>query len=276
MNAKDSNEMVHEAYINFNSLAKEYDYTRAISDESLQQVFRLFMEVNNSSKITNLLEIGCGTGRISKIFATNNFKVTGVDISEQMIQIALQKAKKEHWDFTGLVADARNLPFKDNEYDISYVVHVLELIKDWKKVIEEAVRCSKSKRFVIIDVERVLFKTDMMSQYWTFLHNSRRMSDEYKYNRLGAKNFKEIIEFMYQKGFTYDIKGFETTVQISKKDLFEIIKKKSFLVQQNIPDSLHEEAIEFLKEKNNLFSNNDSKIEIVEKGTILTFMKKKS
>ncbi len=267
--------MVHKEYINFDSLAKEYDFTRAISEESLKKVFQTFMAVNNSDgTISNLLEIGCGTGRISKIFAINNFKVTGVDISENMIQIAIQKAKNEHWQFTGVVADARSLPFKDNEFDLVFVVHVLELVKDWKKVIKEAVRCSKTKRFVVIDVERVLFKTDMMSQYWTFLHSSSRMSNEYTYKRLGAKNFQEIIEFMEQEGFNWTKREFETLVSIYSKDLLEIIKKKSFLVQQNIPDKLHDEAIEYLKEKNNLLSTSDHQIQIVEKGTIVNFIKK--
>ena len=265
---------MNEEYINFDSFSKDYDFTRAISDESLQLVFNSFQEVNNSDrKFKNVLEIGCGTGRITKIFAMNDFKVTGVDISKSMIDLALEKSLKEHWDFTAVVADARNLPFKDNQFDIALAVHVLTLIKDWKKVIAEALRCSKTKRFVSIDVERVIFPIEIMSQYWTYLHNLEEFSPDYEYKKLGAQSSKEIIEFMSSEGFECIRKDFESKTFIKCDDLIKIIKSKSFLAQMNIPQDLHEKAFEFLKEHQYFLPKSDT-IEISEKGKLLNFFKR--
>lgn len=266
---------MNEEYINFDAITEDYDYTRAISDKSLRLLYDTFIEVNgNDLNRKKLLEIGCGTGRISKIFASTNYNVTGIDISEKMVELARQKAKDQHWSFTGVVGDARNLPFKENEFDMVYAVHVLELIKDWKKVIKEGLRCSLSKRFVTIDVERVLFKTDLMSQYWTFVNNSDKMIESHHYKRLGAQNTKEIITFMDQEGYNCTTKEFEVKTNILNSKLLDIIQKKSFLVQQKVPEGVHKQAIEFLRQEIISEKRQDEEVELFEKGTILNFFKR--
>ena len=43
------------------------------------------------SKTDNILEIGCGTGRILKHILENGFKITGIDISNEMLEKAREK-----------------------------------------------------------------------------------------------------------------------------------------------------------------------------------------
>jgi ubiquinone/menaquinone biosynthesis C-methylase UbiE len=81
----------------WDSLADTYDerfnhryinqYMRKISQECLVKYF------NNSS---HLLEIGCGTGDEAIFFAKKNKKITAIDISPKMIEIAKSKALKEN------------------------------------------------------------------------------------------------------------------------------------------------------------------------------------
>ena len=59
--------MKNEEYINFDPFSKEYDFTRAISNESLQLVFNSFLEVSNlADKHKNVLDIGCGLEGLQK------------------------------------------------------------------------------------------------------------------------------------------------------------------------------------------------------------------
>ena len=64
-----------------------------------------------------LLEIGCGTGRITEALAEDGFRVTATDLSEDMI--ALARSKLAPWSANVLlqVADAFELPFPDNSFD---------------------------------------------------------------------------------------------------------------------------------------------------------------
>ncbi len=81
----------------WDSLADAYDerfnhpyinqYMRKISQECLIKYF---------NKSSHLLEIGCGTGDEAIFFARKNKKVTAIDISPKMIEIAKSKAMKEN------------------------------------------------------------------------------------------------------------------------------------------------------------------------------------
>ena len=62
----------------------------------------------------SILELGCGTGRFSRILAADGFSVTGIDLSADMIKIA----KKNKYDIpvTYHVGDMRNFSL-EKKYD---------------------------------------------------------------------------------------------------------------------------------------------------------------
>lgn len=66
-----------------------------------------------------VLDLGCGTGRQAIPLAKMGVQVVGVDISEEMLFLASEKIKKnglgEYIDL--IVADAENLPLKNNIFD---------------------------------------------------------------------------------------------------------------------------------------------------------------
>lgn len=47
-----------------------------------------------ANEFPNLLDIGCGTGTLSMMFAQNGYKVQGVDLSEEMLVIAQSRAQQ--------------------------------------------------------------------------------------------------------------------------------------------------------------------------------------
>jgi len=53
---------------------------------------------------SSILELACGTGRVSTPLAEAGFEVTGIDISESMLMAARQKSRQVRW----LQADVRN------------------------------------------------------------------------------------------------------------------------------------------------------------------------
>jgi ubiquinone/menaquinone biosynthesis C-methylase UbiE len=86
----------------------------------------------------SILEIGCATGTLSEFLANSGFKVTAVDISENMII----KAKRKYHDTTVnyLVADVFNLPFNSNEFDIIVSASVINIIPDKNLALTEMIR----------------------------------------------------------------------------------------------------------------------------------------
>lgn len=92
------------------------------------------------SKGKKLLEVGCGTGHWSRFFSEQGFDVTGVDISERMINIARGKNIPNS---SFQIADGHRLPFKNGVFDVTAAITTLEFIRDTEGVLREMVRCTR-------------------------------------------------------------------------------------------------------------------------------------
>jgi ubiquinone/menaquinone biosynthesis C-methylase UbiE len=82
-----------------------------------------------------VLEIGVGTGRIG-IPLADRHRVVGVDVSREMLRVLAGKQA----DVSAVEADASRLPFRSGVFDAVVACHVLHLVRDWQRVIEEAHR----------------------------------------------------------------------------------------------------------------------------------------
>lgn len=71
----------------------------------------------NKDKNCKILDIGCGTGRHAIELAKRGYNVTGVDLSESMIDKARENARKYDLDVDFQIADARKLNFED-QFDL--------------------------------------------------------------------------------------------------------------------------------------------------------------
>jgi ubiquinone/menaquinone biosynthesis C-methylase UbiE len=60
-----------------------------------------------------VLDAGCGTGRMSRYLSDRGCRVRGVDLSPGMIAVA----RREHPDISTQVASITDLPFPDTEFD---------------------------------------------------------------------------------------------------------------------------------------------------------------
>jgi SAM-dependent methyltransferase len=106
---------------------------------------RLMLEALQPMRGESVIDIGCGTGAGLSIFLDRGLRVTGVDASPYMIDIASKKF--------GHRADIRrafaeDLPFEDNSFNYACLITTLEFVEDPKKAIEEACRVTKDKIYL--------------------------------------------------------------------------------------------------------------------------------
>jgi ubiquinone/menaquinone biosynthesis C-methylase UbiE len=87
-----------------------------------------------------VLEIGCGLGTDGAQFAEAGADYTGVDLTEAAVDLA--RKRFELFDLPGSfqTADAENLPFPDNSFDVVYSHGVLHHTPDTQKAIQEVHR----------------------------------------------------------------------------------------------------------------------------------------
>jgi ubiquinone/menaquinone biosynthesis C-methylase UbiE len=90
-----------------------------------------------------VLEIGCGLGTDAINFARAGADYTGVDLTERSIELVQRRFDFENLRGNLQTADAENLPFADNTFDLIYSHGVLHHTPDTQKAINEAHRVLK-------------------------------------------------------------------------------------------------------------------------------------
>lgn len=103
------------------------------------------------NKNAHVLDIVCGKGT-SAYYLSKRFgcRVSRIDIEKGLISQARKLATRKKMDakLTFKVANAENLPFADNEFDVPIFQAVLVLVNDKEKAIKEAIRVTKPYKYI--------------------------------------------------------------------------------------------------------------------------------
>ncbi len=75
----------------------------------------------NFNKNLKIIDVGCGTGRHSIELTKRGYSITGIDLSESLLEKAREKAKLNNLQIDFLKHDARNLPF-ENQFDVAIML----------------------------------------------------------------------------------------------------------------------------------------------------------
>lgn len=106
---------------NFDTIAANYDRMNRLMTMGMDKCWRKRAVQGLQGKV---LDVACGTGDMSVLLAKQGCTVTGVDISEEMLNIARRKwyagvspAASASGSLAYQVADAEHLPFDEATFD---------------------------------------------------------------------------------------------------------------------------------------------------------------
>ncbi len=132
--------------VSFDRIAHLYDETRRLPEREIQLIVEaLSAELNNDDIV---LEVGVGTGLLAIPLQKRGVNLIGIDISPLMMAQGAKQGLR-----SVLVADALHLPFKAKSVDVTYSVHVLHLIKDWRGALKEIARVTRKAYYTIASYE---------------------------------------------------------------------------------------------------------------------------
>ncbi|HJJ56008.1 MAG TPA: class I SAM-dependent methyltransferase [Methanocorpusculum sp.] len=106
--------------------------------------------IPDTSQQLSVLDVGCGTGAMGLIFAEMGCDVTGIDLSECMIDIGRHKSEKYNLNMKFQVGDAESLPFPDNSVDIVINRHLLWTLPNPSTALSEWYRVLKPNGILIV------------------------------------------------------------------------------------------------------------------------------
>lgn len=89
-----------------------------------------------------VLDVGCGTGAMGLLFAEMGHRVTGIDLSEGMMEKAREKAEERNLFLDLRTGDAEHLLFSDDSFDLIVTRHLIWTLphpeialRDWHRVL---------------------------------------------------------------------------------------------------------------------------------------------
>ncbi|MCH1543089.1 MAG: class I SAM-dependent methyltransferase [Alphaproteobacteria bacterium] len=122
--------------------AGHYDFTFALFGR--KYVKKIVNRLNDETHGRHVLDVGTGTG-LSLPYFRHDLTVTGIDISEDMLARAEQRAqRKKLKNIAGLyVMDAGNLQFDDGAFDSVLATFVKSVVPNPAQVLQEIARVTR-------------------------------------------------------------------------------------------------------------------------------------
>ena len=200
-----------------------YYYDEVISRVDYRDWYYFVLPYLN--KGDKILDLACGTGTFLSMISMDGYTTYGSDLSEEIIEIAKEKAKINHFDINFKVEDMTDFKY-DFKFDIITCffdsVNFLKSKNDIKKLLDSVYHNLKDGGYFIFDI----FSKTMMNEYdnsileedyetfkikWlSKIDNNKLIHDVTIY-----EDEDEIKEKYYE--YYYDIKDF-------KDKRFELIK----------------------------------------------------
>ena len=115
-----------------------------------------------------VLDLGCGTGRLTVEMAERGYDAYGIDVNSDFIDIGRNEARRRMMSTHFAVAAAELLPFRNGFFDICIVNNVLEHVVDWKKSLDEVARVTKSGGIAYFDAANALYPLPNEVKYFPF------------------------------------------------------------------------------------------------------------
>ncbi len=128
----------------YDTFAEQYHGKRSCEQENLWNLYldRPMIEqlTGEPSAGSRVLDLGCGSGLLSREFKNKGLDVCGIDYLKHLIRIA----QKENSDIEFVVGDVGSTGFPDESFDAVVSGLVMHYIKDLEPVFSEVSRILKS------------------------------------------------------------------------------------------------------------------------------------
>ena len=219
--------------ISFDRVADKYDATRGYPENIMRDILEALDDELRKEDL--ILDAGMGTGRFAAPLQAKGYQIVGIDIAARMIKKAQEKGVDNI-----LRADLVALPFQDLAFDKTISIHVLHLIKNWKNALVEVGRVTKEE-FISVAFN----KEDSPAQEIRNAYDRacEELGHPVRHPGMRERELPDVL----QPDNVRPIVIHEHPVDV--RSLIQEFETRTYSSQWTVPQDIHEEAIERLKEQ---------------------------
>jgi 2-polyprenyl-3-methyl-5-hydroxy-6-metoxy-1,4-benzoquinol methylase len=138
----------------WNEIYRKQDVYSIIHQERRTTALRFFDELNLPLD-ARILEIGCGAGLTTIDIARRGYRVTAVDTSQAMVELARENARKSNLD--SLVsfhqADIYDLRFEEQSFDLVIALGVIPWLPDLSLALDRITRLIWKGGYMLVNMD---------------------------------------------------------------------------------------------------------------------------
>ena len=141
----------------FASIARRYDLLNDLQSFGLHRRWkRRVAELAAAGPGVRALDLCCGTGDITFALARRGAETTGLDFSQQMLEVAASRlSRSPSSNLKFMQGDAQQIPFPGNSFDIVTVGYGLRNLASWECGLDEMFRVARpGGRLIVLDFGR--------------------------------------------------------------------------------------------------------------------------
>ncbi|MGY2801648.1 class I SAM-dependent methyltransferase [Thermostichus sp. MS-CIW-25] len=240
--------MVGSHGVCFDRAADFYDATRSFPPGVDEAIADAILAAVEATPETHFLEVGIGTGRIALPLIRRGYSYSGIDISERMLAVLRHKIQQSLGQMPPQVhlqmADATNLPFREQCFDAVITVHVLHLIREWQQAIGEIRRVLKPGGVYLYGYgERVMSARHSFEARWTGILAELGFESQ----QVGA-DAEQVEALLQSQGAHVEQRtAAEWQTAIAAQALFDLYAQRCYSSSWPIPEEIFQAAIARLR-----------------------------
>ncbi|MBO3445368.1 class I SAM-dependent methyltransferase [Clostridium sp. CCUG 7971] len=189
-------------------------------------------------KVQNILELACGTGNMTIPLTKKNYDIAAIDISEEMLSVAREKAEKEGVELVLLQQDLAELDFDIPNLDCILCAcdgfNYITYDDDLEHVFKKSYELLKKDGLLIFDVSSFYKLSTILGNN---MYGENREDIAYMW-----QNYFDEEENLVEMELSFFIKG-----EDGKFERFEEVHQQRAYTEDEIIDLLKEAGFEHIK-----------------------------
>ena len=233
--------------LSFDNMAELYDETRIFDTYCFNSALDYIVDRYPPRRFGSIFYPGIGTGRIAIPLAERGYRVTGVDISEEMLALMKKRVMKarQSLQISFQMANVLKLPFSTRAFDMAIAVHLFYFIQNWKKAIDEILRVVKGDGPVVLMHTGTGTEIPFLNERYKELCNELGCPIQ----EIGVKSTGSVVDYCRSIGcHTEQIRDlWQWTSRIRLDKALGYVESRAYSFTNMASDDVHSKTIERLE-----------------------------